>query len=87
MSESQAPTFEARIRESRAKDFIVASPEGSEHATAAASEAPEDDENEEIEAFDAHLTDKYDGIDWSRLKQVPAASEELQVQEKLGLSP
>ena len=76
MSESQAPTFEARIRESRAEDFIVAPPEGSEHATAAASEAPEDDEDEEVEAFDAHLMDKYDGIDWSRLNkyQLPLKS-------------
>jgi hypothetical protein len=40
VSESQAPTFEARIRESRAEDSIVAAPESSEHATAAASEAP-----------------------------------------------
>ena len=78
MSESQAPTFEARIRESRAEDSIVAPPEGSEHATAAASEAPEDDgdEDEEAEAFDADLMDKYDGIDWSRLKkyQLPLKS-------------
>ncbi|KAF2825058.1 hypothetical protein CC86DRAFT_468295 [Ophiobolus disseminans] len=65
VSESQAPTFEARIRESRAEDSIVAPPKGSEHATAAASEAPEDDEDKdkEVEAFDAHLMDKYNGID------------------------
>jgi hypothetical protein len=67
VSESQAPTSKAHIRESRAEDSVVAPPEGSEHATAAASEATKDNEDEEIEAFDAHLMDKYDGIDWSRL--------------------
>lgn len=69
---SQAPTFEARIRESRDKDTITAPPEGSERAAAAASEAPddnEDDEDEEFEEFDSHLKDKYEGIDWSRLKK------------------
>jgi hypothetical protein len=78
VSKSQAPTFKARIRESRAEDSIVPPPEGSEHATAAAAEAPEDDEDEdeEVEAFDADLMDKYDGIDWSRLKkyQLPLKS-------------
>jgi hypothetical protein len=63
VSESQAPTFKARIRESRAEDSIVAPPEGSEHATAAAAEAPKDNKDKEVEAFDAHLIDKYDGID------------------------
>ena len=72
MTGSQAPTFEARIRESRDKDTITAPPEGSERATAAASEAPdddEDDEDEEFEEFDGHLKDKDEGIDWSRLKK------------------
>ncbi|KAF2820873.1 hypothetical protein CC86DRAFT_427793, partial [Ophiobolus disseminans] len=65
ISELQAPTFEARIRESRAKDSIVAPPEGSEHTTAAASKAPKDnkDKNEKVKAFDAYLIDKYDSID------------------------
>ena len=63
-SASQAPTFEARVRESRAKEAIVAPPaEGSEHATAAASRVAEDEEDEEVEAFDAYLIDNYDGID------------------------
>ena len=63
---SQAPTFEAQIRESQDKDTITAPPEGSERATAAASEAPDDDEDdkdEEFEEFDGHLKDKYEGID------------------------
>jgi hypothetical protein len=64
VSELQAPTFKARIRESCAKDSIVAPPKSSEHATAAASEAPKDDKDKdkEVKAFDAHLIDKYDGI-------------------------
>jgi hypothetical protein len=72
VSASQAPTFEARLRESRVEDSIVATPEASEHATAAASEAPEALEAEDdvdIEAFDAHLMDNHDGLDWSRLKK------------------
>ena len=69
VSASQAPTFEARIRESRAADSITAPPKGSEHATAAASEAPNEESEEEIEAFNAHLMDNHDGIDWSRLKK------------------
>ena len=48
-SASQAPTFEARVRESRPEDTIVATAEGSEQATAAASEAPDSDKDEEIE--------------------------------------
>jgi hypothetical protein len=66
---SQAPTFEARIRESRPVDTIFAPAEGSEQATTAASKAPEDEEDEEIEAFDAHLMDNYNGLDWTRLKK------------------
>jgi hypothetical protein len=67
---SEQPTFEARVRESRTEDTIVAPAEGSEQATAAASGAPpKDEEDEEIEAFDAHLMDNYDGMDWSRLKK------------------
>ena len=69
VSASQAPTFEARIRESRAADSITAPPKDSEHATAAASEAPNEESEEEIEAFDAHLMDNHDGIDWNRLKK------------------
>ena len=62
-SASQAPTFEARVRESRAEEAIVAPPaEGSEHATAAASQVAEDKEDEEVEAFNAYLIDNYDGI-------------------------
>jgi hypothetical protein len=74
VSASQAPTFEVRVRKSRAEDSIVAPPEGSEHATAAASEAPEaateTDEAknvEELEAFDAYLMDNYDGLDFKRI--------------------
>ena len=68
-SASQAPTFEARVQQSRAEEAIVAPAEGSEYATTAASEAAEDKEVKESEAFDAHLMDNYDGIDWSRLKR------------------
>jgi hypothetical protein len=77
VSASQAPSFEAHVRESRPKDSIVAPPEGSEYATAAASEAEDDDdkddalddEDDELEPFDAHLMDTYKGIDWARLKK------------------
>ena len=63
-SASQAPTFEARVRESRTEDTIVAPAEGSEQATAAASGAPpEEEEDKEIKAFDAHLMDNYNGMD------------------------
>lgn len=62
VSASQAPTFEARVRESRPEDTIVAPAEGSEQATAAASEAPEDKEDKEIDVFDAYLIDNYDGL-------------------------
>jgi hypothetical protein len=50
------------------KDTIVAPAEGSEQATAAASKAPNSDEDEEIEPFNAHLTDTYNRLDWSCLK-------------------
>jgi hypothetical protein len=64
VSDSQAPTFEERLQESRTEDSIVAPAEGSEHATAAASKAPNDDkEDKETEAFDAYLMDEYDSID------------------------
>ena len=66
VTRSQAPTFEAWIRESRDKDTITTPPEGSERATAAASKAPDDDKDdkdEEFEEFDSHLKDKYKGID------------------------
>jgi hypothetical protein len=54
----------------RAEEAIIAPAEGSEHATAAASRVAEDEEDdEEIEAFDAHLMDNYNGIDWSRLRR------------------
>jgi hypothetical protein len=43
--------------------------EGSKQATAAASEAPKDEESEEIDAFNAHLMDNYDGLDWASLKK------------------
>ena len=77
---SQAPTFEARVRDSRPEDSIVAPPKGSEHATAAASEAPEapddaaeDEDDKDIKAFDAHLMDNHDGLDFTRIKrfQIP----------------
>ena len=60
---SQAPNFEATLRESRAEDSITAPLEGSEHATAAASEAPDEESEEEIEAFDAHLMDNHNSLD------------------------
>jgi hypothetical protein len=54
------------LRESQPEDAIVAPAEGSEQATLApSSEAADDAVNE---AFDAHLEDNYDGIDWGRLK-------------------
>lgn len=60
---SQAPTFEQRFIESRPEDAIAAPTKGSEHATAAASKAPEDDQDEDLDEFEAYLMDKYDGID------------------------
>jgi hypothetical protein len=68
-SASQAPTFEARVRESRPEDTIVAPAEGSEQATAAASEAPEDKEDKETDAFNAYLIDNYNSLDWACLKK------------------
>jgi hypothetical protein len=47
-SASQAHTFEARVRESRAEEAIVAPAEGSEHATAAALRVAEDKEDDEL---------------------------------------
>jgi hypothetical protein len=66
---SQAPPFEQRFIKSRPEDAIAALAEGSEHATAVASEAPEDDEDEDLDKFEAYLIDKYDRIDWSRLRK------------------
>ena len=73
-SQSSAPTppppythnFESRLRESQPEDAINApADDSSEQATIApssdAAEAPSD------EAFDSHLADNYDGLDWSRL--------------------
>ncbi|KAF1965188.1 hypothetical protein BU23DRAFT_593786 [Bimuria novae-zelandiae CBS 107.79] len=55
-------TFESRLRESQPEDAIAApTDDGSEQATIVPSDAHED------EAFDAHLEDNFDGIDWSRL--------------------
>lgn len=65
MTGSQAPTFEARIRELRDKDTITMPPKGSKRATATASEAPDNNEDvkdKEFEEFDGHLKDKYKGI-------------------------
>ncbi|KAG9375563.1 hypothetical protein A1F94_013852 [Pyrenophora tritici-repentis] len=59
-------TFESRLRESQPEDAIVAPAEGSEQATLAPSSEAADDAVDE--AFDAHLEDNYDGIDWGRLK-------------------
>jgi hypothetical protein len=56
----------------RPKDSIVALPKGSEHATAAASKAPkapndaaEDKDNKDIKAFNAHLKDNYNGLNFT----------------------
>lgn len=59
---SQAPNFEATLRESRATDTIVAPTEGSEQATVAASGATD----EGIENGFEWVDDNYEGFDWSR---------------------
>ncbi|KAK1919389.1 hypothetical protein P3342_009113 [Pyrenophora teres f. teres] len=51
---------------SRSPNAIVAPAEGSEQATLAPSSEAADDAVDE--AFDAHLEDNYNGIDWGRLK-------------------
>jgi hypothetical protein len=58
---SQALNFEATLRESRAKDTIVAPTEGSEQATVAASEAT----NRDIENGFKWVDNNYEGFDWS----------------------
>ncbi|KAF2730999.1 hypothetical protein EJ04DRAFT_444010, partial [Polyplosphaeria fusca] len=60
---SQALTFEQRFIESRPENAIAVPAKGSEHATAAASEAPKDNEDEDLDEFEAYLMDNYDGID------------------------
>jgi hypothetical protein len=59
---SQAPNFEATLRESRDEATIVAPPEGSEHATEAASEAAGDT----VDSGFVWIEDSYDGFNWDR---------------------
>ncbi|KAG9376251.1 hypothetical protein A1F94_012798 [Pyrenophora tritici-repentis] len=77
-------TFESRLRESQPEDAIVAPAEGSEQATLAPSSEAADDAVDE--AFDAHLEDNYDGIDWGRLK-LYEAYHDAPTQAELDLSP
>ncbi|KAI1684896.1 Dimer-Tnp-hAT dimerization containing protein [Pyrenophora tritici-repentis] len=58
----QAPNFEATLRESRAEETIIPPPEGSEHATVAASGAA----SEAVDEGFVWVEDKYDGFNWSR---------------------
>jgi hypothetical protein len=56
------------LRESQPEDSIVAPTEGSEQATVASFEAALETEYEKaFEAFDVHLEDSFDGLEWSRL--------------------
>ncbi|KAF2737112.1 hypothetical protein EJ04DRAFT_594666, partial [Polyplosphaeria fusca] len=52
-----------RFIELRPKNAIAAPAEGSKHATAAASEASKDNEDKDLDEFEAYLMDKYNGID------------------------
>ncbi|KAG9378443.1 Dimer-Tnp-hAT domain containing protein [Pyrenophora tritici-repentis] len=54
--------FEATLRESRAEETIIPPPEGSEHATVAASGAA----SEAVDEGFVWVEDKYDGFNWSR---------------------
>ncbi|KAG9382228.1 Dimer-Tnp-hAT domain containing protein [Pyrenophora tritici-repentis] len=54
----QAPNFEATLRESRAEETIIPPPEGSEHATVAASGAA----SEAVDEGFVWVEDKYDGF-------------------------
>ncbi|KAI1684529.1 hypothetical protein KJE20_04813 [Pyrenophora tritici-repentis] len=71
---SRATNFESQLRESQAKDAIVAPAEGSEEATAALSKAADEATDK---GFDAHLKDSFENINWSRLPQYikPLASQ------------
>lgn len=60
---SEAPTFESQLRESQLEGAIAASTEGSKAVTVATAE----DSNSGGKGFDEHLTDDYNGIDWTRL--------------------
>lgn len=60
---SQAPNFEATLRESRAEDSIVAPTEGSEQATIVPSEAGN---TEADEAQFQWVEENYNGFDWAR---------------------
>ncbi|KAI1522757.1 hypothetical protein PtrEW4_011645 [Pyrenophora tritici-repentis] len=64
---SRATNFESQLRESQAKDAIVAPAEGSEEATAALSKAADEATDK---GFDAHLKDSFENINWSRLPHV-----------------
>jgi hypothetical protein len=65
---SEASNFESRLRESQPEDSIVAPTEGSEQATVASSEAAlEAEDDEAFKAFNAHLKDNFNGLEWSRL--------------------
>ena len=63
LAASQAPNFEATLRESRAEDTIVAPALGSEQATVTASEAAG---SEGVDTGFVWVEDNYEGFDWSR---------------------
>jgi hypothetical protein len=68
VSASQAPDFELQLCESQPKDSIVVPTEGSEQAAVASSKATLEVEGDEaFKAFDAHLEDSFDGLEWSHL--------------------
>ena len=60
---SQAPNFEATLRESRTEAFIIRPTEGSELATVAASETAG---SEGVDTGFVWVEDNYEGFDWSR---------------------
>lgn len=66
---SQALTYKQRFLELRPKDAITTLAKGSKHATAAALEASKDNNNKDLDEFEAYLIDKYNRINQSRLRK------------------
>ena len=67
---SQVSSFEARLRETQAREAIIPPADGSEEATIASNELASI-------GFDEHLVDAFEGLDWDHFPQYmkPLASQ------------